>query len=101
MDMLLTENDNNQSDPKPSIKEVDELAAEICTRFKNYKYFRWYCSATWKLGIERMKELLGRVEGAKFPGRLFTKYVNEEIKRVEAQRKLRNLNAEKEDFPTN
>jgi hypothetical protein len=92
--MNLTGNDNQQSVNKPSMKEVDDLARELCDLFNNHKYFKWYCDKIWKLGLPRIYEIKGRVEGAKLSGRLFTQYINEEIKRSELQQKLKGLYGE-------
>lgn len=82
------------------MKEVDDLALELCTQFNNHKYFRWYCSVIWKLGADRIQELRARVQDAKLPSRLFTKYVKEELTRLEARERMRGLNAEEKDEPT-
>ena len=95
--MNETANDNNQSVRKCTMKEVDSLAAELCVQFSNHKYFRWYCSIIWKLGIDRIQELRGRVKDAKLPSRLFTMYANEELKQQQAQQRLRGLHAKEED----
>lgn len=98
--MNETGNDNKQLSRKPSMEEVDDLAQELCKQFNNYGYFKWYCSIIWKLGIDRVKELQGRVRDAKLAGRLFTKYVEEDVRRLESQQKLKDLRAKEEDQPT-
>lgn len=98
--MNQTGNDNQQLNSKYTMQEVDNLARELCTEFNNYPYFRWYCKAIWKLGIPRIQELRGRVQGAKLAGRLFTQYVKEDLKRLEAEEKLRGLHAKKNDQPS-
>lgn len=90
-------NDNHELNHKPTIQEVDNLAAELCRQFNNHGYFRWYCSAIWKLGIPRVQEIKGRVSDAKMPGHLFTKFLREDLKRYEADQKLREMFDDKKD----
>lgn len=92
-------NDNQQLDKKYSMEDVDDLAKDLCTEFRNFDYFKWYCKAIWKLGIPRIQELRGRVQGAKLAGRLFTKYVKEDLQRIAGKEKLKDLRAKEKDQP--
>lgn len=86
--MNLSSNDNYQI-KKHSINDVEQFAHEqLCTRFSNEQFHKWYCGVVHEFGIPRVRELVGRVEDAKYPGRLFTRLVQEERKRREARRRL-------------
>lgn len=90
-------NDSSELNRKPTIEQVDKLAAELCQEFNNHSYFKWYCTAIWKLGIDRISEIRGRVSDAKMPGHLFTKYVNEELKKRDANETIKRMwNGEKD-----
>jgi len=84
-------NDKSELNRRPSIKEVDDLAMELCQEFNNHDFFRWYCSAIWKLGIGRILEIRGRVSDAKMPGHLFTKLMREELKRHDADETIKRM----------
>ena len=92
-------NENQELNRKPSLQEVDDLAYELCNLFSNPKYFRWYCSIIYKLGIDRVFVLKAQVADAKLPGRLFTKYVKEDLQRIETQKKLGELYAKAKKRP--
>ena len=64
----------------PSIKEVDALADELVALFNNPKYRGWYCNVIYKLGVSRVRELLGRVKDYEYAGKLFTKLANDELR---------------------
>jgi hypothetical protein len=97
----LNETGNQQLERRPSLQEVDDLASELCDLFKNNEYFRWYCKIIYTLGIDRVLILKSRVSDAKLPGRLFTKYVKQDLAKLEAQRKLRVAYAKAKKPPTN
>jgi hypothetical protein len=97
----LNETGNQQLERRPSLQEVDDLASELCDLFKNDKYFRWYCKIIYALGIDRVVILKSRVSDAKLPGRLFTKYVKQDLAKLEAQRKLRVAYAKAKKPPVN
>lgn len=89
--MNQSANDNSELNRKPTIKEVDDLAMELCQQFHNHEFFRWYCSAIWKLGITRILEIRGRVSDAKMPGHLFTKLLREELKKHNANETINRM----------
>lgn len=57
--------------------QVEELANKLCSDFGNPKYFRWYCSAIYKYGIPYIEQLRARVSDARYPGKLFSKLIQE------------------------
>lgn len=77
------------NDRKPTIKEVEDLANRICSEFNNSKYFSWYCGVIYDFGISTIEDLMKRVSDADYPGKLFTKIINEwrQEKRYLANRK--------------
>lgn len=84
-------NENSELNKRPTVQQVDDLAGELCNQFSNHEYFKWYCSAIWKLGENRVRELKGRVSDAKDPARLFTKLLSEDLKIHEMNESLRKL----------
>lgn len=70
--------DKWQLGKKTPIARVDALAEELVTTFDNRAYIKWYYVAIYDLGEERIRQILGRVSDARFPGKLFTVYVNQE-----------------------
>lgn len=57
--------------------QVEELANKLCSDFNNPKYFRWYCSAIYEYGIPYIEQVHARVSDARYPGRLFSKLIQE------------------------
>lgn len=86
--MNLTSNDNYQLNDKPTIDEVEQYARELSSRFHNQDFFKWYCGVIHEFGTARVRELVGRVEGADYEGRLFSRLVDQERKRREKNRRL-------------
>jgi hypothetical protein len=71
-------NENWQLGKKTPIARVDELADSLAKEFTNQDYRMWYVVAIYDLGEQRILEIRARVSDAKFPGKLFTHYVNQE-----------------------
>jgi hypothetical protein len=84
-------NNNWQLGKKTPIARVDALAEELVTLFDNRAYIKWYYVAIYDLGEERIRQILGRVSDARFPGKLFTHYVNQVRAALENQWKLSQL----------
>jgi len=84
-------NENSELNKKPTVQQVDDLAHELCNKFSNHEYFKWYCSAIWKLGERRVRDLQARVSDAKDPARLFTILLKEDLKIYEMNQTLRKM----------
>ena len=63
--------------PKPRIAQVDDIANELVKEYNNPDYRKWYCGVIKKFGVARVNEWQDRAKSGKYPGRLFTSYVNE------------------------
>lgn len=74
--MNTNENDNVS---KPPRNKVDAEALRLATKYGNGTFQPYYCKVIYTLGLQRVREIEGRVSDAKFPGRLFTKIANEEV----------------------
>lgn len=79
------------NDYKYTSDQVEELATKLCTDFGNPKYFKWYCKAIYDFGIPEVETLRARVSDAKFPGKLFSKLVNERYRMIASKTVLDRL----------
>lgn len=86
--MNPTNNDNQQLKNKPMINEVEQYAHELASRFHNLGFFKWYCKVIHDLGIARVRELVGRVEGSDYEARLFSRLAEEELKVLNKNKRL-------------
>lgn len=77
-DMSENGNENWQLGRNIPLSRVDQLADDLAEKFDNVAYRKWYVVAIYDLGEERINIILGRVSDARFPGKLFTHYVNQE-----------------------
>lgn len=84
-------NENWQLGRKTSIARADTLAEKLVTLFDNRDYIKWYYRAIYDLGEVRIEQILGRVSDARFPGKLFTTYVNQERDALKNQWRLKQL----------
>lgn len=60
---------------------VDREAMRLAKEYANPDFKPFYCKAIYSLGLERITELEGRVSDAKFPGKLLTKLLKEDMDR--------------------
>lgn len=72
-----------------TISLVDEEAKRLMNKYGNSKYMKFYCKAIYMIGLPRISELEGRVSDAKYPGRLLTKLLKEELQAIESHNRLR------------
>ena len=68
-------------------EQVEELENKLCSEFGNAKYFKWYCRAIYEFGIPYIESVYGRVSDAKYPGRLFSKLINDRRRDIDAKNK--------------
>lgn len=71
-------NDGWQLGRKTPIAHADALAEELVTLFDNRDYIKWYYRAIYDLGEVRIRQIMARVSDARFPGKLFSTYINQE-----------------------
>lgn len=87
---------NDNANVKPPTAQVDEEATRLAGKFNNSGWEPFYCKAIYSLGIRRVREIEGRVADAKYPGKLFTKLVKEELKVLEGKRRMKPYGHKKE-----
>ncbi len=69
-------------------REVDQYAGYLAREFNNTGYRKWYCMLIYELGINRVKELEGRVSDARDPGKLFSCLAGQELNAKKVQDRL-------------
>lgn len=79
-------------------EQVEELANKLCVDFGNPKYFRWYCSVIYEFGVPYIEQLCARVSDAKYPGRLFSKLIQDRRRTQSNSEKLKRLNEQKNNI---
>ncbi len=89
INMAPSNNDTNQDHKrKISLIEVEMMADKLCLMLNNPGFKEWYCKAIHTLGADRIDELLGRTEGSKYAGKLFSTLANEEMRRVQMKKRI-------------
>jgi hypothetical protein len=75
-------NNNNREDYKERLNLifVEMAADELCKRFNNPGYKKWYCKVIHSLGLERTEILAERVRDSSYAGKLFSRLANEEMR---------------------
>lgn len=79
-------------------EQVEELANKLSNDFGNPKYFRWYCSVIYEFGIPYTEQLRARVSDAQYPGKLFSKLIQDRRRVRNNTDKLEKLREQKDNI---
>lgn len=69
--------DKHTTVKRPPVEQVDSIADELVSEYNNPLYRAWYCGVINKYGASRVYEWHSRAKEGKYPGKLFTTYVNQ------------------------
>lgn len=86
-----TDNYNSQFEPKPTLQEIDELAAKLCKEYSNYGFYKWYCRVINVLGVQRVKDIRAMYSDTRQARNLFSRRAKEEMQTKQGKKKLREL----------
>lgn len=92
-DKESTENYNSELERKPTLQEIDELAAELCKEYQNYPFYRWYCRVINVLGIKRVNTIRSMYKDTRQAKHLFSRRASEEMQAKLGQEKLQKIKA--------
>jgi hypothetical protein len=86
-------NNNNKEDygERINLIFVEMAADELCKKFKNPGYKKWYCKVIHTLGLERTEILAERVRDSAYGGKLFSRLANEEMQRINKNKRIEEI----------
>lgn len=85
LNLTRTENSSlNEDYSKLPIEAVDQFADILVIEYNNPDYRRWYCKLIYTFGPAQVDEWQGRASNSDNPGKLFSKYASEALRKKEA-----------------
>lgn len=90
--LIPTDNSqNSEFEQTYTMQQKDDLAAELCTEYANYKFYKWYCKVINALGVRRVKEIRAMYSDTRQAKHLFSKRASEEMNAILVKEKLRDM----------